>query len=345
MTEEEKVKIIEYLKKNLSPEEASNLEAELLVNDNAKQIFDSYSEMIKHIDLLYARKLISSEINKFDFNDEEYSNTQIIEKRRMKASTSNWLQYLIMVVISALVSWIVFSLAFKSETSDEVENNKSEELIEEKVDKEDNRLTVDSENTGIDIMGIAINRTGFYLLPYSVNDLEGVFGSNQSMTNNLPLTIVWDDKELGYAVATFADENLEKLSSIPYSFSKQDYFLGEEMFLVFSSKSKLTINSGIVIEDDPNSAFMKLHLNLPGNVYGAVVMDENGSIVGICERQDDDGSAKVVKSKELHKMVSEMNLDKGVSYISMPSQNYLRSKSNTQRIESLKPFIAWFNSK
>lgn len=344
MTEEEKIKLIDYINTRLIAEDASLLERELLSDIEGKKVLEDYSEMIKKIDLLYARKVIAAELHKYSFVEEEEISDIKKDKISMKAKSTNWINYLIMVIISALVSWIVFTVAFKLDSPKVADKTEIPELKEESPVPDD-KLSMDEENTGIDIMGIALNRTGFYLLPYSVNDLDGVFGSNRSMTNNLPLTIVWDDKDMGLAVATFADENLEKLASIPYRFSKQDYFLGEEMFLVFSSKSQLSVNSGIIIEDNPDAASMTLHLDLPGDVYGAVVMDGNGTIVGICERQNDQGIAKVVKSKELYEMIGEMNLDKGVSYISMPSQNYLRTKSNTQRIEMIKPFVAWFNSK
>jgi len=90
---------------------------------------------------------------------------------------------------------------------------------------------------------------------------------------------------------------------------------------------------------------MTVNLSLAEDVYGAVVMDKTGAIVGISEKSDTDGNVIVVKSKSAYQMIKEMNLDKGVTYISMPSQNYLRTKTNPQRIESLEPFMAWFNSK
>lgn len=274
MNEEEKIKLVDYISDRLSSEEVSKLENDLLSQVEGKKILEDYSEMIKHIDLLYARKLIAEKTDKINFIEEEELNVQKKEKGSMKTGAINWINYLIMVLISALVSWIIFMLAFKVDSPKETEQEKIVEQKEEKASPEDNKLTMDEENIGIDIMGIALNRSGFYLLPYSVNDLNGVFGSNQNMTNNLPLTIVWDDKDMGFAVATFADDNLEKMASLPYSFSKQDYFLGEEMFVIFSSKSKLSVNSGIIIDDSPEAATMTLHLNLPGDVYGAIVMDD-----------------------------------------------------------------------
>ena len=117
------------------------------------------------------------------------------------------------------------------------------------------------------------------------------------------------------------------------------------MFLVFSSKSKVSINSGIIIEDSPESPTMLIHLSLKGNVYGAAVMDHSGLIVGLCEQNEADGNAKVIKSKEVYKMIGEMNLDKGVPYISLPKNNYLRSKENSERVGMLSNYVAWFNSK
>lgn len=347
MTEEEKGKIIAYIRGKLTPDEASLIEKELFIDENNSDFLTSYTNIIRHIDLVYARREINIKIGEVKFSEEEEEVDKIKNKEKdsMNSKKYNWVNYLIMVAISILVSWLVFSIAFEGKSGDSVKNKETNEIQSVEVEAEDSKLVSDEESSGTDIMGIALNRTGFYLLPYSVNELKSVFGSNKSMTNNLPLTIIWDDKELGFAIATFVDENLEKLPSIPYRFSKKDYFLGEEMFLVFNSKSKVSINSGIIIEDSPEASTMLLHLNLQGEVYGAVVMDKTGTIVGLCEKQDENGNAVVNKSKEMYQMVSEMNLDKGVPYISLPSSGSFKLKSNTQRIELLSPFVAWFNSK
>lgn len=345
MTDQEKIAIIDYLTGKLSLEEVNKLSDGLLERQESIEMMAAYSSMIEQIDTIYARKKIKSWVEKIHFTaDEEPEISPLIGKKELMNTKFNWLHYLVMFVISIITSFLVFTFLFKEDIRE------PEKAIEDNQEKkeavvEDNKIEMDEEKKGVDIMGIALNRTGFYLLPYSVNSHTGVFGSNQRMTNNLPLTIVWDDKEMGLAVATFADENLDKLPALPYRFSKEDYFLGEEMFFVFSSTSEIKINSGFVIEDSPSAPTMKVHLNLKGSVYGAVVMNNAGVIVGISEKQNKDGSVRVVKSKELYQMVAEMNLDKGVDYISMPSQNYFKTKSNAERIESLKPFIAWFNSK
>ena len=347
MTDQEKIMLIDHLMGKLSAEEINKISEGLLERKECIELMASYSNMIKQIDIIYARKKIKSRVENVHFIEEASvpEKTPLIGKKEVMNSKSNWIHYPIMVLVSIITSLLVFTFLYKEESSS---TNEAEETLQ--VEKEiplleDNKIVMDEDKKGVDIMGIALNRTGFYLLPYSVNAHSSVFGTNQRMTNNLPLSIVWDDKEMGLAVATFADENLEKLPALPYRFSNEDYFLGEEMFFVFSSKSGIKVNSGIVIEDDPTSPIMKVHLELKESVYGAVVMNESGVIVGISEKQDPDGNGNVVKTKELYKMVSEMNLDKGVDYISMPSQNYFKTKTNTERIESLKPFIAWFNSK
>jgi len=347
MTDQEKIILIDYLMGKLSAEDINKISEGLLNRQDSIELMASYATMIKQIDIIYARKKIRSRVENIHFIEEAEVPEKIplIGKKEVMNSKVNWIHYSIMVFISIITSLLVFTFLIKEETSSDNETPKTKQVEQEKPKLEDNKILMDEDKKGVDIMGIALNRTGFYLLPYSVNTHSGVFGSNQRMTNNLPLSIVWDDKEMGLAVATFADKNLEKLPALPYRFSKEDYFLGEELFFVFSSKSGIKINSGIVIEDEPMSATMKVHLELKESVYGAVVMNKSGVIVGISEEQNPDGNVSVVKTKELYQMVSEMNLDKGVDYISMPSQNYFKTKTNAERIESLKPFIAWFNSK
>ncbi len=344
-----KKKIISYLLRQMPQDEREEFERTSLTKPKEKELLKKYDHIINQIDLIYSRKIIAEALSECHFTEKEMVNTENIktEVKLMKKASSNWMQYLIMILISLFVSFLVFSFFGGSDEEDSIQLNKDKSATNLVVDsiKTDNKLLTDDDIPGTDIMGIAINKTGFYVLPYSISGLKGVFGSNNSMSNNLPLNIIWDDKELGLAVAEFPDENLGKLPSIPYSFSKNDFFLGEDLFFVFSNKSEMIINRGIVIEDKSGANSMKVHLSLANEVYGAVVLDNSGEVVGICEKRDKEGNVKVVKSIALIQMVKEMNLDKGLSYISLPSQNYLRSKSNAQRIESFSPFMAWFSTK
>jgi len=330
-------------------EEREEFERTSLVKPKEKELLKKYDQMINQIDLIYSRKIIAEALSECHFTEKEIENTENnkTEVKLMKNASSNWMQYLIMILISLFVSFLVFSFFGGSEEENSSQIKKEKKGTKPPVDtlKTDNKIKMDDAIPGTDIMGLAINKTGFYVLPYSISSLKGVFGSNNAMSNNLPLNIVWDDKELGLAVAEFPDENLGKLPSIPYRFSKNDFFLGEDLLFVFSTNSEMIINRGIVIEDKQGANSMKVHLSLANAVYGAVVMDDSGEVVGICEKKDKDGNVKVVKSIALYQMVKEMNLDKGLNYISLPGQNYLRSKSNSQRIESFTPFMAWFSTK
>jgi hypothetical protein len=349
MTDEDKIKLISYLRRQMSESEKERFEKEDLSKPELKEQLKIYEKMINQIDLLYVRKKIAEEIADLHFTEEEEGAAKIkkMKSKEMKTKGPQWIQYVIMLFISLIVSFIVFSIFGRSDEATEKEAEKESNVKIQQTDSTvtDNKIKMDDDNKGIEIMGIALNKTGFYVLPYSVVELNAVFGSNNSMSNNLPLTVIWDDKELGLAVAAFADENLTKLPNIPYSFSRDDYFLGEDLFFICSTKSEIRINRGIVIRDNPSALSMTVQLALDNEVYGAIVLDNSGEIVGICEKNNKDGQVKVIKSIALNKMVQEMNLDKGVSYIALPTQNYLRSKSNPQRIESFAPFVAWFNTK
>jgi hypothetical protein len=262
----------------------------------------------------------------------------------MKSSSNNWIQYPIMLFVSLVVSWLVFSILSSSENESKEVNNQIENVKSDEIVESDNTLVSDVIKKRTNVMGIALNRTGFYILPYSVSNLKNAFGSVGKMSNKLPLTVIWDDREYGLAIANFADKNFEKLPSIPYYFSKSDFHLGEELFFVFSSAEAISINQGLVIEDDADAYLMKVHLDLESNVYGAIVLNNSGAVVGICDKAVNDGIVNVIKSKAIFQIVKDMNKDKGVSFISLPSQNYLRNKSNAQRIESLKPFVSWYSA-
>ena len=345
MEEKDKIAIIDLLINQPSSEEFEKRKEELMLSEDGNLLWKKYSKTINSIELLYARKAIAEELKDCTLDQEEdeqgISNERISD--RMKTKPNNWIQYPIMIVVSIIISWIVFSILSKPTEEKETETNTTEEVKPIK-EEADNAIITDEVVKGTDIMGLALNRTGFYILPYSVTSLKGVFGSTGNMTNKLPLSIVWDDEEYGLAIANFADINFERLSNLPYQFSKSDNFIGEELFFVFSTKSEVKINKGLVIEDNSESYKMKVHLSLATDVYGAVVLNNAGLIVGICEMPEDDGTATVIKSKAILRIIKDMNLDKGVSYISLSSNNYLRNKSNAKRIENLKPFMSWYST-
>lgn len=346
MEEREKIIIIESLKNHHSSEDLNKRKEEILSTDEGKLHWKRYKKTIDSIELLYQRKMISEELKKYSISkgEDETLNSNTGIEENMKTNSTKWIQYPIMILVSIVISWIVFTLLSKP-SADGTSEVKKTELVEplEKTEA-DNKIVTDEVKRGTDIMGLALNRTGFYILPYSVTKLKGVFGSVGNMTNNLPMTIIWDDEEYGLAIANYPDNNFERLSNLPYQFSKSDYFLGEELFFVFSTKSDVKINKGFVIEDDPESFKMKVHLSLPTDIYGAVVLNKSGMVVGICEMPEDDATATVIKSKAILRIIKDMNIDKGVSYISLSSSNYLRNKSNAQRIETLKPFMSWYST-
>lgn len=351
MTEEEKVLALKHILRQLNEDDKQRFE-DMLSADESKRIeFQKFKEILDAIDFSYKSKSIKKHIDKIDLSyPQETKSTAIdIKEIEMNEKPRNLIQYLIMVLIAGLISVLVFSLMNNSSTEDPKANTEpeSEVKIENAIEEStsgDNTIQSDEEVKDIEIMGIAINRSGYYVLPYSASKLKGVFGSNNTMTNNLPLNVVWDDKELGFAIANFADENLERLPSISYRFSKADYFLGEELFIVHSSRDGVKVNKGIVVADSKEANRMSVHLSFEEEMYGAVLLDRSGLIVGLIDGVEKDGNVKVVKSKALHKMITEMNMDKGVTYISMPNQNYLNSKTNAQRVESIVNYVAWFSA-
>lgn len=346
MEEIEKIAIIELLKNQSSSKEFNKRKEEFLQSEEGRLFWSKYAKAINSIELLYSRKMISDELKQFslksDAGEQGIINNGNAES--MNTKSNNLIQYPIMILLMIIVSWIVFSV-MKAPAEDSAVIDKHDE-IEQTVEKEaiDNKIVTDEVKKGIDIMGLALNRSGFYILPYSVSSVKGVFGCIENMTNKLPLSIIWDDAEYGLAIANFPDKNFEKLASLPYQFSKSDYFLGEELFFVFSTRSGVKINKGFVIEDDADAYSMKVHLSLSTDVYGAVVLNNSGQIVGICDLPESDGTTTVIKSKAIFQIVKDMNLDKGITYVSIPTKNYLKTKSNAKRIETLKPFMSWYNT-
>jgi hypothetical protein len=148
---------------------------------------------------------------------------------------------------------------------------------------------------------------------------------------------------LGFAVLKFAIEEMAILKKIPYGFSNKRYFLGVEVIMIAKNNDEIIYNYGRVISDNENIDTMLVKIQLNNEIIGAPVLDNNGKVIGLIKNYNSNGIAVVQKSTSIFTMISEMNLDKGIKRILVPSYNSVSNLSTPDKILAFSPFLVHFN--
>jgi hypothetical protein len=351
MDDQDKIAVINLLLKQLPEKDENILKRRLNNEPELKEVYENYKVTIQKIDLFYASKFIAVKSDSKDFKED-------IKRFKLKTGNDNntsikgsaftiILSVFLMVFIAFAVSWGYNYYNNKQQDKvDELLIENQQKILLAKKDSVNKVVEAEAERIrikGVDFTGIALTRSGLYLVPYQWANGGTILATSDNSINKVPATVLWDDEEAGLAVLKFAVEEQTPLNRIPYSFSNKNYFLGEEVVMIAKNNEELVYNYGRVINDNPDDNTMMLKIQLENAIIGAPVIDVNGKIIGLIINIDANGMAAVQKSISIYTMVSEMNLDKGITRISVPSKNSLSRFSIPERINAFSPFLVHFN--
>jgi hypothetical protein len=316
MDDQDKIALINLLLGQTPEAEKSILERRLKNEPELEELFENYKKTIQKIDLFYASKFIGLKTDSKEFKDDV---ERFKIKSNMENETSNMgsagriiLLIILMIFVSGIVSWGFNYYQDKQQAkADQVTSQKQKTALIAKMDSINNAAELKAENIrrkGIDFTGIALTRSGLYLVPYEWAHDGTILATSENSINKVPATVLWDDEEAGLAVLKFAVEEEESLKRIPYSFSNKKYFLGEEVVMIAKSNEKIIYNYGRVINDNENDDTMMLKIQLKNAILGGPVIDNSGKIIGLINNIDSNGIAVAQKSISIYTIISEMNL-------------------------------------
>jgi len=350
MNESDKITLIKYILGNLSAEENEKLEKRLEQESDLKKGYQSYKKAAEEIDLYYTLKQIESLVNKTDLqslNNPRIKYSSKLDKENTHSGLNWTIQLIVVIAVAVLVSWGYNYWDNKKEEKVQTEQNlreKQQQIAKEDSLKNAAQITKEElKRIGTDFTGVAISATGLYLAPYEITQNGSILFKPVNGGNKIPATILWDDVELGFSVLKLSTKPSKKLYSLPYRFSKKNFFLGEQIMLLFNNAGKLIYNYGDVIEDDPESKIMIIKMQLETQVLGAPVLNSEGALIGFVVEQDENGIAIARKTGNLFEMVREMNLNRGIEKIYFSSNNRLKQINTPEKIMRIKPFLGSFN--
>jgi len=197
----------------------------------------------------------------------------------------------------------------------------------------------------------AITTDGYLITSFHlVNNLDSVIVS-QSIDSVVSYNakVIAYDKNLDLALLKITDEKFNQFNTIPYSFSKTQVELGEEVFTLGYSKNDIVFGEGSLRSVTGfNSDTLAYEISIPvqpGN-SGAPLIDSKGRLIGIINGRDESnsGSAYAVKSSYLETFIKQFNENNKEINLIIPRHNTLKELKKVQQIKKLQPIILRLNT-
>jgi S1-C subfamily serine protease len=158
--------------------------------------------------------------------------------------------------------------------------------------------------------GFLIDCKGFI-----VTNAHVVKGNSAIVANNngdeFNADIVFTDASKDIAILKINDEDFKNRKSLPYTISKNNVDLGEEIFTLGFPKTDITYTQGYLssntgLNGDTTNYQIQMNAN-PGN-SGGPVFNRSGELVGILSSKQTqaDGVTFAIKSKNLFSLITEL---------------------------------------
>lgn len=152
------------------------------------------------------------------------------------------------------------------------------------------------------------------------------------------------DVQADLAVLQIVDTSFAPLPNLPYSISKTNSDLGEQIFTLGFPRKEIVYGAGYLSaksgKDGDSTAYQLTIPANPGNSGGPVI-NANGEIIGIITARNDnaDGVTYAAKSKNIFRLLEELKKSDKDRTIKMPAGSSLRGMNRVQQIKKLEDYI------
>ncbi len=237
------------------------------------------------------------------------------------------------------------------EVMPELRNSYEENAVENITDPIVAELNNMSGNYYLNSTGsaIAISQEGYIITNHHVvanHDYIELMIPNSRYRIAYRAVVVAMDKETDLALLKIEDVNFRGLPKIPYHFRYRESDVGEDVFtlgfpMVESMGWDIKLGDGLIssrkgYKDDPKTYQISVPVN-PGN-SGGPLFSKDGELVGIIKAKHSkaDNASYAVKTSNVLSLINKAGLN-----ISLPNNDYLKSKDMPEQVKHLEAFVFW----
>jgi serine protease Do len=190
--------------------------------------------------------------------------------------------------------------------------------------------------------GFLLSRSGYLITSsHVIRDADSVYVENKRF-GRLKAQIVQNDPQNDIAVLLIMTSI--EISGLPYTFSRTEADLGEDVFTLGFPREEIVYGEGTVsassgYRQNLSSYQIAVPVN-PGN-SGGPLLDRAGNIIGMISgiQTETLGAAFAIKSPVILKSIDTVPADSLGKSLSLSMQNRLKGLSRVQQIKKIRDFI------
>lgn len=192
--------------------------------------------------------------------------------------------------------------------------------------------------------GFLIDGKGYIITSaHVVRRMKNIFVEN-SKGEYFSAQTIYSDADADLAVLKINDTAFNTIYNLPYSISKSNSNLGEQIFTMGYPRNEIVYGEGYVSaksgnEGDSTAYQVSVSVN-PGN-SGGPVLNKKGEIIGIITSKNStaDGVVFAAKSKNIYKLLEAVRDAGDTSYIKLPTSTALRGLERELQVKKMEEFV------
>jgi serine protease Do len=192
--------------------------------------------------------------------------------------------------------------------------------------------------------GFMISANGYLATSYHViKEADSVVIENEKY-GRLKATVIHSDPANDVSILRIENFKLESNQTLPFTISKNEASLAEEVFTLGFPREDIVFGEGSVsaltgYKQNPNAYQVSVPVN-PGN-SGGPLLNNKGDLIGIISgiQTETAGAAFAIKSTIVNDVIASEALDSLDIPVALPKQNNLKNNNRVQLVKRWKDFV------